>query len=213
MGLKERMYELRTVEEVDAFLERYPTCVFFKAGSCHKTMQGFGYVEEALNKRENIHLAFVRVIECRPVSNYIAELTGIIHQSPQFILMVDKQPVYDVDNWNITLESLEQALQKNLGSNCDIRCSSDKNTSSIEKKSIGPYIDLLQNFVTGEISEDSFTKKWLLTFQSDASLRNTHEFALLNSLYGDVDAALSNGIQGKGNLKERAQVLLDKLTA
>jgi len=98
MGLKDRMYELTEVSEVDEFLEKFPTGAFFKAGSCHKTMQGFGYVEQALNAYENIHLGFVKVIQSRPVSNYIAELTEIVHQSPQLMLYMTKKPVYDVDN-------------------------------------------------------------------------------------------------------------------
>ena len=40
MGLRDRMYELTEVSEVDEFLKQFPTGAIFKAGSCHKTMQG-----------------------------------------------------------------------------------------------------------------------------------------------------------------------------
>ena len=36
---------LTTPEEVDTFLAEYPQAAVFKAGTCHKTMQGFGVLE------------------------------------------------------------------------------------------------------------------------------------------------------------------------
>ena len=39
--LRDRVVNLSTPEAVDAFLEQHPTSVIFKAGTCHKTMQGF----------------------------------------------------------------------------------------------------------------------------------------------------------------------------
>ncbi len=115
MSLRDRMYELTSIEEVNEFLEEFPTGAIFKAGTCHKTVDGFAVVEKALNSRPNINLGFIRVVEARPASNHIAEITAIVHQSPQFILFADGAPVYDVDNWDITSQVVEAALQKNLG--------------------------------------------------------------------------------------------------
>ena len=184
MALRKRMYELTTAEEVDAFLEKFPTSAFFKAGGCHKTMQGFTYVEQALNPRADLHMAFVRVIESRPASNHIAEFTGIIHQSPQFILMIDKKPVYDVDNWDINLDVVNQALNTHLGPLPENMVLSDAKTDTTF------YQDLLRQVLADEITEQDFEQKWLSAFQADATLRSGKEFAILNSLYGDVDSAI-----------------------
>ena len=223
MGLRQRMYELRSVEEVDQFLRRFPTSVFFKAGSCHKTMQGFGYVEQALNKCENIHLGLVRVVECRLVSNYIAEITGVVHQSPQFILMVDQKAVFDLDNWNITLETLEQGLSQFVGQLKEEVTKTKVNTM-VSNSDVSNYIKLLQKFVNTEVNEEDFEKNWLMTFQSDGSLRSLEEFDLLNGLFGDVDEAISKKVEfsAKGpdalvnlpredSLQVRAQKLLNIL--
>ena len=115
MGLRDRLYELKTIEQADQFLAKHPSGAFFKAGACHKTMQGFGYVEQALDTYDAIHMGFVRVIESRPVSNYIVELTKVVHQSPQLILFIDRKPVYDVDNWNIGVDVVSEALLKHFG--------------------------------------------------------------------------------------------------
>ncbi len=211
MSTRDRMYELLTVEEVDEFLKRYPTSAFFKAGGCHKTMQGFGYVETALNSREDIQLACVKVIESRPVSNYIAELTGVVHQSPQFILMVDGKPVYDVDNWDITPEVLEEALTQHLGAAKNSASAKAATTS----QELQPYIDLIQQLLQGDIEEEDFSQRWLSTFQMDATLRSQEEFAILNSLYGDVDKAIELGVPKSikdQTLVERAEQILTLIT-
>lgn len=214
MSLKDRMYELTAVEEVDEFMEKFPTGAFFKAGGCHKTMQGFGYVEQALNPRENIHVGFVRVIECRPVSNYIAEITQVIHQSPQLILYIDRKPVYDVDNWNITLPALETAFTQFFGPAVSKEVVVDATTFP----SAANYIELLKKFIYDKISLPEFRKQWLLTFQMDATPRPTEQFELLNTLFGNVDEALlqpdSFGQTSHENapIKERAKNLLQTLT-
>ena len=210
MTLHERMYELTEVDEVGEFLDHFPTSVIFKAGSCHKTMQTFGYVEEALDPREDISLAFVRVIESRPVSNHIAEISGVVHQSPQFILFVDGKAVYDVDNWNITSEVLNAALAQHLGPAPAVlkKCGCGHGgCSTTSRADVVPYVGLLKEYVGGQLSEEEFQRQWVQTFRMDATPRSTKEFEVLNSLFGDVDAP----IQRTQNLKARASELLEQL--
>lgn len=211
MSLRDRMFELTEVDEVDEFLEKYPTSAFFKAGACHKTMQGFGYVEQVLNPYEDLYVGFVRVIESRPVSNYIAEITGVIHQSPQLILMIDKKPVYDVDNWNITVEAVKAAMQQHLGAP---NSHGSENNESIHAD-VKPYTDLLKQYIDGKLSEDEFENNWLITFQMDSTPRSTSQFNLLNSLFGDVDQAIATKFSQanpKLQLNEKARQLYAQLS-
>lgn len=189
IGLKERLQDLTSIDDVDLFLKKFPTGVFFKAGGCHKTMQGFGYVEQALNKREHMYMGYVRVIENRPVSNYIETITGVVHQSPQLILMIDGKAVYDIDNWDITLEALESALLHHFGK---ISKSPEKKNNSVDYPNLTSYIELLNMFIAEGLSDREFKQQWLSAFQIDSSLRSTDEFELLNSLFGDVDVAIAS---------------------
>lgn len=204
MSLRERMYELTDPSEVDQFIAKYPICAFFKAGSCHKTMQGFGHVEEALNHRDNVHLAFVRVIESRPTSNHITEVTDIIHQSPQFILMINGEPVYDVDNWDITPEALEAALNQHLG------VVEKKEPKKTHRGDVTAYIELLQAFLSGKIDEQTFSSEWITTFKFDPTPRSKEECTLLQSLYGDPDAGLIH-LNGPEVIKDKCRKLLETL--
>ncbi len=204
MRLRERMYELTTPEEVKEFFEKFPNGAIFKAGGCHKTMEGFGHVEEALDPRHEIHVGFIRVIESRPASNLVAEKTGIKHESPQFILFKEGKPVFDVDNWDITPEVLGEALGHHLG----VVAKQEYKAASSD---IAPYKNLLERFVTGKIPEDEFEATWLETFQMDATPRSKDEFDALNSLFGNVDAALLQLGGKKPSVKQRASDLLELL--
>jgi bacillithiol system protein YtxJ len=51
------------------------------------------------------------VVEARMASNRVAEITGIQHESPQLLLFKDGKAVFDRDNWDITAESLAEALE------------------------------------------------------------------------------------------------------
>jgi bacillithiol system protein YtxJ len=44
----------------------------------------------------------------------VAEITGIQHESPQIVLFKDGKAVFDRDNWDITAESIAEALESHF---------------------------------------------------------------------------------------------------
>jgi monothiol bacilliredoxin len=54
----------------------------------------------------------IEIQNSRPVSNHVAEATGIRHESPQAILFVAGQPVWHASHHRITTRSLADALAK-----------------------------------------------------------------------------------------------------
>jgi bacillithiol system protein YtxJ len=212
MGFRDRLFELTAPEEVDEFLKQHPNCALFKAGGCHKTMQGFGYVEQVMGSRELLPVGFIRVIENRPASNHVAELTNIIHESPQYILFKDGKPVYDVDNWNITPEALETALLQHFGP-----VTQEQMQANLSFVNLDSYAGLLDDYLKDRIDEQHFTEQWLYTFRQDNTLRSTEEFKLLNSLFGDVDMAISSLENGQNvtanSLRMRAESLFQRISS
>ena len=105
---RDRVVNLTSPEALEQFLDKYPTSVLFKAGTCHKTMQGFGFLQEKLEPRDDLMVGIIRVVEARPASNLVSsEMTGIRHESPQVILFKDGEAVYDLDNWDINPQTLD----------------------------------------------------------------------------------------------------------
>ncbi|MBB6016141.1 monothiol bacilliredoxin BrxC family protein [Deinococcus radiopugnans] len=204
---KQVLVPLTTPQEVDQFLTDYPLAAVFKAGTCHKTMQGFGVLETFLQDHE-LPVGFIRVVDWRPASNRVAEMTGIVHHSPQLMIFKDGQVQFEVNNWDITPEALEPVFAQIPARSASGKVQTDDN--------IEPYRRLMHDFVDGKISDWAFQDQYVTLFRDDASLRSQREFDLLSRLFGDPDA-YHGGLhqlgqpQERGELKQRVQQLLAEL--
>jgi bacillithiol system protein YtxJ len=217
--MRERMYALTTPEEVDTFITQNPVAAVFKAGTCHKTMQGWGNIEYFLKERPDVPVGVIRVVEARPASNRVAERTGIQHQSPQFVVFKDGEAQFDLDNWDITKENLEPRLNSTLPALDGAAAAGEKRTS------LEPYTKLMDQFLGGAISEQQFQWTYLDMFRNDANLRSEQEFALLDSLFGNPDdhhihagaiMSLETQMQDAGQLeplRDRVQTLREQAAA
>lgn len=178
---RDRVVNLTSPDEVNAFLEQYPTSVVFKAGTCHKTMQGFGFLQEKLEPREDLMVGIIRVVEARPASNLVADKTGIRHESPQVILFKEGQAVFDLDNWSITPELLEEGFSQ-------LPASGEALTPQAQERSdLAPYLQVLEQYLAGVIDDRQFEFAYTTMFRDDASLRSRDEVEVLGSIFGDVD--------------------------
>jgi bacillithiol system protein YtxJ len=208
--LKDRIVLLNNPEAVEAFLQRYPTSVIYKAGTCHKTMQGFGFVQERLEPREDLMCGVIRVVEARPASNLVTELTGITHESPQVILFRDGKPVFDLDNWDITEEALVAGFDS-VPVGQPVAAPAPRGVSDLK-----PYFDVLEQFLDGTIDEKQFEHTYTHMFRGDATLRANDEVDALNSIFGDIDQHMNMHLMMAGKadlsqLRQRAQSAYDRL--
>ncbi|MDN4595350.1 bacillithiol system redox-active protein YtxJ [Polycladomyces subterraneus] len=62
------------------------------------------------SQAKSVRIGVVTVIEHRPVSNAIAERLQVKHESPQALLIKDGKAVWHASHWNVTQESLAQAV-------------------------------------------------------------------------------------------------------
>lgn len=199
---------LTTPEEVDQFLREYPLAAVFKAGTCHKTMQGFGVLETFLQKHE-LPVGFIRVVDWRPASNHVAERTGLVHHSPQLILFREGQPQFEVNNWDITPEALAPVF------GAQVPPRSGEGTVATDDN-VEPYRQLMRAYLDGGLSEWAFQDQYVTLFRDDASLRSQREFEALSRLFGDPDA-YHGGLhqlgapEERGDLRPRVQALLAEL--
>lgn len=210
-NFRERTVLLTSPEDVTGFLEQFPTSVIFKAGTCHKTMQGFGFVQDELKDRDDMMVGIIRVVEARPASNLVAEQTGIIHHSPQFILFKEGQAVFERNNWDITAESVAEGLGHVPYSGEGVSVEAANAVSDLR-----PYLQLLEQFLSNSIDERQFEYSYTMTFRDDSSLRSSEEVDILGSIFGDVDRHLEmhrmmGGRSDLSGVRERAQAAYDRL--
>ncbi len=210
--LKDRVVLLNDPEDVQAFLTRFPTSVIFKAGTCHKTMQGFGFLQERLEPREDLMCGVIRVVEARGASDLVAERTGLRHESPQVILFRDGSPVFEANNWGITQDVLADAFVK-LGAEGPAVSGEQGRGADLE-----PYLDVLEQYLSGVIDEQQFEFTYTHMFRDDSSLRSRDEVEVLNSIFGDVDQHMNMHLMMAGRadtsrLRGRAEVAYRQLKA
>lgn len=208
--LRDRIYNLETPEDVQSFLDQNPSSVIFKAGTCHKTMQGFGFLQEKLETRDDLSVGLIRVVQARPASNFVTEDTGIVHQSPQVILFKEGKAVFDVDNWEITPDVLEAGLAKVP------QTGEAAAAPSGTKSDLSPYVGLLERYLGGQLDDREFEFAYTTTFRDDASLRSREEVEVLGSIFGDVDRHMEMHMMmgGRSNsevVRQRAAAALERL--
>lgn len=108
---------LASIEELAKALEKstkQPLLLFKHSTRCPISSRAQREVEAYLSQRpdESVMYGLVYVIEDRSVSNAVAEYVGVKHESPQVILVKNKQAVWHTSHSDITSEALEQILSE-----------------------------------------------------------------------------------------------------
>lgn len=109
--------KVSSVGQIDSLIEmsNEVPILFFK----HSTRCGVSSM--ALNRLstnwkltpEECKLAFVDILAFRDVSNYLAESLAVSHQSPQAILIKNKEVIYHSSHSGISALDIVSALKKN----------------------------------------------------------------------------------------------------
>ncbi|MBX5436184.1 MAG: bacillithiol system redox-active protein YtxJ [Alicyclobacillaceae bacterium] len=88
------------------------TAVIFKHSTiCPISADAWREFQECVSQRPDAAEYYVvKVIESRPVSNQIAQDLGVVHQSPQAIVIRDAKVVWHASHRQITRDALAQAL-------------------------------------------------------------------------------------------------------
>ncbi|CAN5890681.1 DUF2847 family protein [soil metagenome] len=209
---RDRVVNLGSPEALEQFLDKYPTSVVFKAGTCHKTMQGFGFLQEKLEPRDDLMVGIIRVVEARATSNLVSEMTGIRHESPQVILFKDGAAVCDLDNWDINPQTLDAGFEQVPQAE-----GATPTVTPTVRSDLKPYLDVLEQYLAGVISDQQFEYIYPTMFRDDASLRSREEVEVLNSIFGDVAKHMNMHVRMAGQskdysvVKQRAEAAYGKL--
>ena len=82
---------------------------------------------------------------------------------------------------------------------------------------LNPYIELIESFLSNQISPFEFQRKYLDMFKEDDSEGTEEEYEVLNDLFGDVDAFYADPeLRGPDDLDENglrrhSEIALKKL--
>ena len=105
---------LTTEEQLDQIIERsatIPVALFKHSTRCSISTAAKSRLERqwTLDSQE-VEIYYLDLIQYRNVSNKIADLFGVQHQSPQLILIRDGKAIYDTSHNGISVTGLKSAL-------------------------------------------------------------------------------------------------------
>ncbi|MCF7866470.1 bacillithiol system redox-active protein YtxJ [Candidatus Woesearchaeota archaeon] len=112
---------IHRVDSVDEFKHmldesvKHPVFILKHSSACPVSACAYQVVSNfMLNNNDYSDFSFAVVIiqDHRAVSNFIAEFSGIKHESPQVLLFKDKKVIWNADHHGISLDSLSGALNK-----------------------------------------------------------------------------------------------------
>jgi bacillithiol system protein YtxJ len=104
---------LKTIEDLEKVLEnsKLEKQVLLKHSTqCPISSDAYSEFQKFSEKNPNINCHLLYVIEDRPVSNHIEEITDFRHESPQVIFFKDGVAIDHFSHIAITSEKLESSL-------------------------------------------------------------------------------------------------------
>ena len=105
---------LTTATELDEAL-RLPLVVLFKhSTACAISSIAMREMWRLATERTDLDVRLIDVRADRPLSNAVAELLGIRHESPQVIVLRHGEPVWHGSHYRVTVEQVERALEVEL---------------------------------------------------------------------------------------------------
>jgi bacillithiol system protein YtxJ len=114
------MVEVRqmvSLSDLDAALAdsaQRPVLVFKHSTTCPVSARAYGEWQAFLASPEagRVGHYWVRVIEERPVSLELAHRVGVLHQSPQALLIRNGQALWHDSHYGVTADALKAALHR-----------------------------------------------------------------------------------------------------
>ena len=90
--------------------ETEPVLFFKHSTRCSISAMAFDRFEHDWNLANNCKLYYLDLISFRNVSNLMAELTHVVHQSPQVIVLRNNELIYTATHNGISAREIEQLL-------------------------------------------------------------------------------------------------------
>ncbi len=101
--------ELASIEECSTVLQQDLVILFKHSPTCPVSWMAHKEVAKFRAKHPEIQLHLISVRNRRDISNFVADRTGIVHESPQLIVFRSGQPVADASHDEITAEYIAAA--------------------------------------------------------------------------------------------------------
>lgn len=104
---------LEKLDELIASVSEKPLLLFKHSTRCSVSGMARFHFERSWHSRDEfITLGFVDLLAHRDVSDRIAEITGVRHQSPQVIVLKGNEVIYEASHEQIDAKRIESLVKK-----------------------------------------------------------------------------------------------------
>lgn len=104
------LQDVGQLDELVAFSEQKPAVIFKHSTRCSISRFALKQFEKEFDLKDEVDAYFLDLLEHRDISNEIASRFGVLHQSPQLLLIKAGKSVYDVSNDAIDAGELKGKL-------------------------------------------------------------------------------------------------------
>lgn len=102
---------IKQLKEVLAHSSEKPVLLFKHSTRCSISSMALSRFQKEWNQEnDSIDLYYLDLLSHRDVSNEIAELTGVVHQSPQAILVSNNEIKYSATHSSISATEIQNAI-------------------------------------------------------------------------------------------------------
>jgi bacillithiol system protein YtxJ len=102
--------DLGQLNEISELSFQKPVAIFKHSTRCSISRMALKQFENEFNLEDKVTPYYLDLLEFRPISNEIAGRFGVMHQSPQIILIKDGNAVYTASHSDIQVVDLAEKL-------------------------------------------------------------------------------------------------------
>lgn len=102
--------EINQLDEIIAESKENPVLIFKHSTRCIISRTVLKNFEKEFDLEGNVKPYFLDLLEFRSISNEIASLFNVTHQSPQLILVKDGKAIYNASHDNIEVKDLKNYI-------------------------------------------------------------------------------------------------------
>lgn len=108
---------LDSLEQLDSIIEessKKPILLFKHSTRCSISAMALTRFQNQFDKETNVDLYFLDLLKHRDVSNKIATVLGVQHQSPQAIVIYNNEVLYEGSHSEINANKIAKSIKDNL---------------------------------------------------------------------------------------------------
>jgi len=104
--------DIKQIDQLKTISKEKPVVIFKHSTTCGISANAkFRLEGDWADIKGDIDFYYLDLLSYRPVSNLVAEELGVIHQSPQIIVIRDGKAVYNTSHHRISISDLNTALE------------------------------------------------------------------------------------------------------